>query len=255
MSEGWIKIHRKLQDNPLWSDEPFSRGQAWVDLLLVVNHKDGFIRINGERIEIKRGQTGRSILTLSKRWKWSRGKATRFLKELQLDGQIILKTNTKNSMITICKYEEYQGRDTTNDTPSSTTNGHQVVQQTDTNKNINNINNDKEKNNPSFQMIEIWNQDVQPKLTSGKTRITEPRKKRLSKLLENEFKTMEGWRGYCQQIINAPFLLGKNDKGWKVDLDWVLEEKNLVRIMEGKYNNNNKIALKDERQTLHLEDC
>lgn len=123
MATGWIKLHRKLEENPIWLSEPFSRGQAWVDLLLIANHKDSHIILNGETIDIKRGQTGRSILTLSKRWKWSRGRTTRFLKSLSSSGQITLKTHTKNSIVTICNYETYQVHDTTSDTTNGTTNG------------------------------------------------------------------------------------------------------------------------------------
>jgi len=31
---GWIKLHRQIRENPLWTDRPYARGQAWVDLLL-----------------------------------------------------------------------------------------------------------------------------------------------------------------------------------------------------------------------------
>ena len=135
MSVGWIKTHRRLQDNPMWLAEPFTRGQAWVDLLILTNHEDGYIRVAGQRIDIKRGQCGWSILNLSKRWKWSRGKANRFLNELKKDGQIDIKTDTRNSIITICNYSKYQDKDTAGDTIDSTTNGHQTDIKQYTNKN------------------------------------------------------------------------------------------------------------------------
>ena len=40
MNQGWIKLHRTLQDNKLWYSEPLTKGQAWVDLILLANHKD-----------------------------------------------------------------------------------------------------------------------------------------------------------------------------------------------------------------------
>ena len=40
--EGWIKLHRSISDNDLWTSEPFSRGQAFVDLILLASHKDSF---------------------------------------------------------------------------------------------------------------------------------------------------------------------------------------------------------------------
>jgi hypothetical protein len=94
---GWIKLYRKLQQNDLWTFEPFTRGQAWVDLLLLANHKDGFIRVRGIRVEVKRGQVGWSEIKLAERWKWSRGKVRRFLFELECDGQIIKSKYMKNT--------------------------------------------------------------------------------------------------------------------------------------------------------------
>ena len=35
-------LHAKLQDNPLWTCEAFTRGQAWVDLILLANHSYGY---------------------------------------------------------------------------------------------------------------------------------------------------------------------------------------------------------------------
>ena len=156
-NQGWIQLHRTLQDNPIWGCEPFTKGQAWVDLLILANHKDGYILIDGQRIDIKRGQLGWSVLNLSKRWKWSRGKTTRYLKMLSNDSQIELKTNTRNTIITICNYDKYQSRDTTDSAPRSTTHGHHVVQHTDTNNNDNNDNNDNNiEDLPKWLPIDDW---------------------------------------------------------------------------------------------------
>ena len=75
---GWIRIHRKIMDTPEWLAEPFTRAQAWVDLLLLANHETGFIRKRGIMIAVERGQVGYSEDALSARWRWSRGKVRRF---------------------------------------------------------------------------------------------------------------------------------------------------------------------------------
>ena len=69
MNSGWIKLHRKLKDNKLWLCEPFTRGQAWVDLLLLANHEDNFFYCREHKIEVKRGEVGWSQLKLAKRWR------------------------------------------------------------------------------------------------------------------------------------------------------------------------------------------
>lgn len=106
--DGWITIHRRLLDSPLWIDETFTRGQAWVDLIGLANYKPGFIRVRGNRINVERGQCGWSIKRLSERWRWSQGKVKRFFNELENDEQIEQQNSFLSSLITIINYEEYQ---------------------------------------------------------------------------------------------------------------------------------------------------
>jgi len=141
MHRGYIKLWRALQDLDLWEREKFTRGQAWVDLLLSANHKDGHVRISGQRIEVKRGESALSEVTLAKRWKWSRGKVRRFLAELEseMEQKIVQRKYNVTSLIEILNYEKYQGNGTADDTPD----GHPIEHQTDTrwntNKNVKNI--------------------------------------------------------------------------------------------------------------------
>lgn len=39
-NNGYILLHRDIMDNWVWQDEVFTKGQAWVDLLMLVNHND-----------------------------------------------------------------------------------------------------------------------------------------------------------------------------------------------------------------------
>lgn len=110
-NQGWIKLHRKIEDNPLWLLEPFTKGQAWIDLILNANHKDSVINIRGNIVPIKRGQLGWSELTMAKRWRWSKNKVRRFLSYLSsktIQQIIQQKYRYITTIITIIKYEEYQ---------------------------------------------------------------------------------------------------------------------------------------------------
>jgi hypothetical protein len=117
---GYIKLYRSLADNPLWTREPFTRGQAWADLLMLANYKPGHLRVRGNRVDLGRGQVGWSSERLALRWKWSRGKVNRFLKELENDRQIVQQKSSVSTVMTITNYERYQQ------------NGQKTVQQTDT---------------------------------------------------------------------------------------------------------------------------
>jgi hypothetical protein len=141
--EGWIKLHRQLCNHELWLSEPFTRGQAWVDLLLLANHKDGFIRVRGQRIEVKRGQVGWSQKRLAERWKWSRKKVSNFLNELEkMEHQIEQQKNRVTSIITIVNFDKYQETEQQNEQQKNNRRTTEE-QQKNTNKNDKNEKNEK----------------------------------------------------------------------------------------------------------------
>ena len=88
MNKGYIKINRKLFDGKMWLSEPFTKSQAWIDLLYLAKYKDEDFFIRGLLIKIKRGQVCMSQEKLCKRWAWSDGKLKRYLKLLESTQQI-----------------------------------------------------------------------------------------------------------------------------------------------------------------------
>ena len=140
--KGWIKIHRCLLENPIYNCEPFDRTHAWIDLLLLANHKEGYFYKRGIRVDVKEGQVGYDIDSLGKRWKWSRGKVERFLNSLENDQNIVRQKNNVTTLISIVKYKEYQTNDNANE--------HQTIKQTNTNKN------DKKEKNEKELILDSW---------------------------------------------------------------------------------------------------
>lgn len=120
---GWIKLHRKITENPLYFSEPFNRSMAWIDLLLLANHADNYFFKRGIRVEVKVGQIGYDLDSLAKRWKWSRGKVERFILMLENDNQVIRQKTNVTTLISIVNYKEYQTDDKPNDKPNSKANG------------------------------------------------------------------------------------------------------------------------------------
>lgn len=136
--EGWISLHRRIMENSIWNDKPFSKGQAWIDLLLMANHKDHKFLHGNSFIEVKRGSFITSEVKLSDRWGWSRKKTRGFLQVLEKDQMISKKSTTRYTTITVEKYEVYQGQGTSKDT----TKGQPRAHQGNTNNKDNNVNND-----------------------------------------------------------------------------------------------------------------
>lgn len=109
MSNGWIHLHRKIEANPLWLSEPFTKAQAWVDLLLLANYKDrNSFQIRGNWVNLKSGDVGWSKDHLAQRWKWSRNKVLRFISMLEKLGQVKQQKSPLLTVISIVNWETYQ---------------------------------------------------------------------------------------------------------------------------------------------------
>lgn len=55
-----------------------------------------------------------------------------------------------------------------------------------------------------------------------------------------------------QKVSQSKFLCGDNDRGWVADFDWIMSPNKFIKILEGKYQNNEKPKkeIKIGRQTL-----
>lgn len=152
--EGWVKIYRQISDNPLWTCEKFTRGQAWIDLILLANHTESYFYKRGVKINIKRGQIGWSSVALSDRWKWSRSKVNKFLNDLEKEQQIKQQKTNVTQIITLLNYDKFQQKEQQTEQQKSSKRAAKE-QQKDTYKNVNKEKNDNNVNKELF--TEFWN--------------------------------------------------------------------------------------------------
>ena len=104
--QGWIKLHRKVQQSAIWTDS--CAVHLWVHLLLKANHEDNEVFINSNIIEVKRGQllTGRK--KLSAETGINESKIQRLLKTFEKCHMIEQRTNNANRLISILNYDSHQ---------------------------------------------------------------------------------------------------------------------------------------------------
>jgi len=109
--KGWIKLHRSLADNPIWtSQDPFDRRSAWVDILLMVNHEERVIQLkNGNYMTIKPGQHFTSLDHLAEKWNWSRNRVRRFLDNISAQGMCTTTGTPSGTLLTVENWAFYQG--------------------------------------------------------------------------------------------------------------------------------------------------
>lgn len=112
-NKGWISVHREIQKHWVWEDKPFSKGQAWIDLLLMANYKPNKFVLGNELVQVETGQFITSELKLMERWGWGKSKTRAFLKLLADDGMIEKQTDQKKTTVKIVNYSVYQDSETT----------------------------------------------------------------------------------------------------------------------------------------------
>lgn len=106
---GWIKTYRDLADH--WLSQDLEKLGWWVILLLKVNHEDKKMLSGNQLVELKRGQIIASLAYLAGLWKTSKRTAERFVELLEKDGMVSRCTRHKVTILTICNWDSYQGRD------------------------------------------------------------------------------------------------------------------------------------------------
>ena len=126
MSDGWIKLHRKIWDNPIVTKDP-DHLAVWIWLLTNATHKERPAVFNGEKITLKPGQliTGRK--KIAEETRVNEKKVFRILEAFKSEQQIEQQTNRHGSLISIVRWLDYQQSGQQNEQPMSNqwaTNGH-----------------------------------------------------------------------------------------------------------------------------------
>lgn len=106
MQQGFISIHRKIIDNPIYQNSGLLH--LFIHCILKANHKDNDFIFNGKMVNIRRGSfiTGRK--ELSKELKTNESTIYKRLHILQELEYIKLIPYNKFSIIEVVNYKEYQ---------------------------------------------------------------------------------------------------------------------------------------------------
>lgn len=225
MAQGWISVHRQLQEHWLWEDKPFSKGQAWIDLLMSANHCDRKILLGNELIEVKAGSFITSEVKLMDKWGWGKTKLRAFLDILQSDGMIVKKSDRKKTTIIIENYSVYQIPETTN-RPQIDHGQTTDRLPADTNNNDNNDNNDNKS------------------ISTKKGRFKPP--------------TVEEVRAYCQERKNSinpeVFVAHYTSNGWMVGKNKMKDWKAAVISWESRQEKKPAPATRTSQDMTDLDD-
>jgi hypothetical protein len=242
MDDGWIKIHRQIQNHWIWNDPV--KFQWWIDILFAVNYSDTKVNIGFKLFECKRGQSVKSLQTWADRWKTSKDTARNFLKLLEKDGMITHENIGKSTRITVCNYDDYQS-----DLHDSQTQSKRNPNAKPHKQERKEREEEKEIDIDFKKLAEYYNKELCPPLSRVTIPLSDSRKNAVRLRAkehgkENVFKMLN-------DVLKSDFLLGDNDKSWKASFDWIFKQSNFLKIIEGNYDKQKKHGQPTESAPYH----
>jgi hypothetical protein len=106
---GTVNIARSLFQDVAFKSQPFTEREAFMWLVMEASWKDRTKRVGNVTVELKRGQLAASIRFMADAWQWEKSTVDRFLKRLEKRDMIGTDCGTGLNIITVCKYNDYQG--------------------------------------------------------------------------------------------------------------------------------------------------
>ena len=105
--KGWIKLHRKVLQNPVCTKDP-EYFFVWMYLLLNATHTEYKAEFEGETITLRAGQliTGRKVISAF--CKVSESKVQRIMKRLETEQLIEQQTTPHKRLVTIVNWDSHQ---------------------------------------------------------------------------------------------------------------------------------------------------
>lgn len=121
--KGFIMLSRKFFSNRMWeAARTFSECEAWLDLIQSARFEAAVSieRIGGREVTYGRGQYPASIRFLAAKWGWGERRVRSFLDGLRKERMISTDDSQGTTVITLCKYDEYNSPVSAKDTPKDT---------------------------------------------------------------------------------------------------------------------------------------
>lgn len=152
---GWIKLHRKLLDSPIFQNEKLFKVFAYC--LMKASHKEHMQLVGRRVVHLQKGQFVFGRKRASEELRLKESTVRDYVKLLEKLGTIDIKSDNKFSVITVVNWAIYQNDEKISDSKNdnkSTSNQHQMdskstsnQHQINTNKNVKNVENDKNEKN------------------------------------------------------------------------------------------------------------
>ena len=242
---GGVIIARNLWDDPAFQNEPFSEREAWVWLICEAQWKPRERRVGKVIVQLDRGQLAHSTRFLAEAWKWSHAKVRRYLDRLEKLKLIRRESGTGVSVVTLCKYNEYQltpqpsGTEAAQKRHRSGTNHNKDEIREEGKERDTNVSLDlspPEPASPIAEAVKVYNDAAEQAGWPRVQKMTPTRSKAIKARL-SECGGVEGWRIAMDKGKASDFLTGRATGTTPATFDWLSKQSNFAKLMEGNYDN------------------
>lgn len=222
---GWVKIYRKTLESTVFQN--IYIWQVWTWCIMKANHKDNKFMFNGKDITVSRGSfiTGREK-ALSEMPEISARRYRTAINYLKSTNRITTQATNKYTIITVCKYDEYQNNNSANDQQEKEHSDQPATNQRPTNDHKQECKELKNEKNIGVSGEKIFNlfKEVFPEQVMGETE-TQAALRLSDKLKQTEIKAEDALRSFfidCKNI-SEPYTRRK------ITLPYIADKLNEVR--------------------------
>ena len=232
-------MYRKILTSAVFQSEKLLK--VWIWCLVRANWHDAVCFFEGKEIRLETGQFLTGRFSGSEECSMNPSTFYKCIKKLEEIGNISVKSSNKMSLISIVKYDVYQG-EMASEWQQEDNRVTTKEQQSNTDKEVKNRSIEKERIVPSpvTAVLERWNTEAEKLHLTKILKLSDKRLKAITaRLAEKEFDL-----DLCfKRIEESAFVRGENDRGWKVDFDWLFgSSNNYLKLLEGKYSGTGRKA-------------
>jgi len=255
MCKGFIKIPRRIYEERQWNTKRvYSELDAFYDIYASANIRD---RTEADGTKLKRNQLSLSLRAMADKWIWSYSKVRRFLISLESKGYITILFDKDKTIITIIDFGSETQPETQGETPLKHLNhnkqrGFEGVSETQPEtqgetqpethiynnkeyKKENNISSSKKEDaTEARKVFDFYNQSVVNTKLPKCIKLTEKRKKSIEARIK-DFGIEKVYEAITK-VTTSNFCNGGGNRGWKADIDFIINPNSFVKILEGKYD-------------------
>jgi hypothetical protein len=240
---GYVRIHRPLfEDHPAFRNGAEAMAFAW--LIVKAAWQPVKVRYKDRIIFLDRGQVAVSVRDFARAVDRDKAWIERLLKRLKSEAMIATRNETGVTVITICKYGEYQAdvaaRETVVETPRET----EPRQGRDTEQGREEREEEESQasacvspRQPLREALSFWNENAVQTGWPLARGLSAQREKHLrNRLRENGF---DGFKAAIIRARASPYLAGADPPSW-FTFPWLIKAENFLKLTEGNYDRRNQ---------------